>query len=149
MSGCGSSPVGPGPQAGSLVAMSGIERSRLRRERASAWEPGPHTWPYDGLVTRAWLGLAAVVLVAIGVAITDAPAGGRLGGDGGGSTSEAVAHQAPPATISVVVRPGDTLWSLAAGIVGDGDPRPVVDQLAAAHAGDLLHPGDVITIPAP
>jgi nucleoid-associated protein YgaU len=34
-----------------------------------------------------------------------------------------------------VVRPGDTLWSIAAAIAPDSDPRPVVDALRDANGG--------------
>jgi nucleoid-associated protein YgaU len=100
---------------------------------------------------RAWLVVAAVALAIVGVAVTDDPAGGRLGGHGDAvSQTMSMAPAQPPApTLSVVVQPGDTLWSIAAALVGDDDPRPLVDALEAAHGGAELHPGDVITIPAP
>jgi hypothetical protein len=99
---------------------------------------------------RAWLVLGAVVLAIVGVAVTDDPAGGRLGGHSD-AVSAAVpsAVEAPAPTVSIVVQPGDTLWSIAASLVGDGDPRPLVDELLAAHGGADLSPGDVITIPVP
>jgi hypothetical protein len=34
-----------------------------------------------------------------------------------------------------VVRPGDTLWSIAAAVAPDSDPRPVVDALRDANGG--------------
>jgi len=48
-----------------------------------------------------------------------------------------------------VVRPGDTLWSIARGIQ-DGDPRPLVDAIQVANRADLgaLVPGEVLLIPA-
>ena len=48
-----------------------------------------------------------------------------------------------------VVRPGDTLWSIARGIQ-DGDPRPLVDAIQAANKVDpgALVPGEVLSIPA-
>jgi hypothetical protein len=95
---------------------------------------------------RAWLVVVAVALAIVGVAVTDDPAGGRLGGRGDVASTAPVA--AVP-TISIVVQPGDTLWSIATALVGDGDPRALVDELQAAHGGAELHPGDVITIPAP
>ncbi len=45
----------------------------------------------------------------------------------------------------VVVRPGDTLWSIAARTT-HGDPRPLVDELQAAHGPAPLQPGERITI---
>jgi len=39
-----------------------------------------------------------------------------------------------PAVRVYVVRPGDTLWGIAEGLVGPvGDPRPVVDRLASVN----------------
>jgi nucleoid-associated protein YgaU len=48
-----------------------------------------------------------------------------------------------------VVRPGDTLWSIARGIQ-DGDPRALVDAIQAANRADpgALVPGEVLFIPA-
>ena len=48
-----------------------------------------------------------------------------------------------------VVRPGDTLWSIARGIQ-DGDPRALVDAIQAANGADpgALAPGQVLFIPA-
>ncbi|HEX5951430.1 MAG TPA: LysM peptidoglycan-binding domain-containing protein [Actinomycetota bacterium] len=49
-----------------------------------------------------------------------------------------------------VVRPGDTLWSIARRVAPGRDPRPVVDAIAAANdvqAGALL-PGQTLSIPA-
>jgi nucleoid-associated protein YgaU len=48
-----------------------------------------------------------------------------------------------------VVRPGDTLWSIARRIQ-DGDPRPLVDAIQAANRADpgALVPGEVLLIPA-
>ena len=40
-----------------------------------------------------------------------------------------------PAGETYVVRPGDTLWSIAAAIAPDSDPRPVVDALRDANGG--------------
>lgn len=49
-----------------------------------------------------------------------------------------------------VVRPGDTVWSIAAGEVGEAeDPRPLVDAILSANgaeAGRLL-PGQTLIIP--
>ena len=51
-----------------------------------------------------------------------------------------------------VVRPGDTLFSIASGQVADGaDPRPMVDAIEGANGiepGQLV-PGQALVIPAP
>lgn len=48
---------------------------------------------------------------------------------------------------SVVVRPGDTLWTIARRAQPRGDIRPLVDQLVAAHGSSSLRPGDTIAVP--
>ncbi len=45
------------------------------------------------------------------------------------------------------VQPGDTLWSIASRIVGDGDPRPVVAQLQSELQGTTLEPGAQLLVP--
>jgi LysM repeat protein len=45
-----------------------------------------------------------------------------------------------------VVKPGDTLWSIAAAIAPDSDPRPVVDALSDANGGPDLQVGERLTI---
>ncbi len=47
---------------------------------------------------------------------------------------------AAPALVHVV-QPGETLWSIAESIVGDGDIRVVVDQLADAAGSPTLQAG--------
>jgi hypothetical protein len=50
-----------------------------------------------------------------------------------------------------VVRPGDTVWRIAARVAGpQGDPRPVVDRLVAAnHIRDgVIVPGERLSLPS-
>jgi hypothetical protein len=54
----------------------------------------------------------------------------------------AVAHHA-----GYVVRPGDTLWSIAERLDPSGDPRPVVAQLAAEVGSDTVVPGEHVVLP--
>lgn len=59
----------------------------------------------------------------------------------------------PPGSVATVggylyrVRPGDTLWSIATRVVGDGDPRPLVAQLEAELHGATLEPGARLLVP--
>jgi hypothetical protein len=46
-----------------------------------------------------------------------------------------------------LVRPGDTLWSIAVRIEPQADPRPLVDELAGQLHGQILQPGDVLVVP--
>lgn len=48
-----------------------------------------------------------------------------------------------------VVRPGDSMWSIASGIAPGGDPRPVIlelETLNGIRSGDLI-PGQVLVLP--
>ena len=45
-----------------------------------------------------------------------------------------------------VVQPGDTLWSIAAELAPESDPRPVVDALRAANGGPELQVGARLTV---
>ena len=82
-----------------------------------------------GLVLAAWVVLEAVT-GASGLAGRSAPgsAGSR-------------------APITVDVRPGDTFWNIASRLQPEGDPRPLVDRLVAAHGGRGLQAGERLAIP--
>ncbi len=56
----------------------------------------------------------------------------------------------PARTATYVVRPGDTLWSIAVRVSPGSDPRGVVDQIARANGVDATHlvPGQEILLPA-
>ena len=57
------------------------------------------------------------------------------------------AGRAPlPQGATYVVRPGDTLWSIAALIDPDHDVREVVDELADLNGGPVLQAGQVIRL---
>jgi len=88
-------------------------------------------------VRRRLLALAAGLGV---VAALSGPVSGALG----------VGHE--PALVSsrtYVVRPGDSLWSIAAAVSPDRDPREVIHDLDALNEAsvDRLMPGMVLTIP--
>lgn len=54
------------------------------------------------------------------------------------------------ADATYVVRQGDTLWSIAARVAPERDPRSLVDAIAAVNdvsAGALV-PGQTLSIPA-
>jgi hypothetical protein len=62
------------------------------------------------------------------------------------------AERPSPAAVRVyVVRSGDTLWGVAAGVAGPGaDPRPVVDALITANhvSNGVIAPGQRLRLPA-
>jgi len=58
-------------------------------------------------------------------------------------------RHAPVAAESYVVRPGDTLWSIARSLAPNEDPRSLVDAIAAANhvdAGSIV-PGQALVVP--
>jgi Tfp pilus assembly protein FimV len=81
--------------------------------------------------------LALAILVA-SVAILLA---GRVG------HADAELEGPPPAPEVYVVRPGDTLWTIAAEVAPDVDRRDAVAQLTEAAGGDQLVPGQRIELP--
>jgi nucleoid-associated protein YgaU len=92
------------------------------------------------LTARGHLVVAVLALAAVtgGVAASgelsgrSAPAGLTLEGQSG-----------------VVVRPGDTLWSIASSVAGEDDVRLVVDRIQQVNAlhGTTLVPGEVLRLP--
>ena len=106
------------------VGRTSVRRARLRARRGVAL-------------------VSAIVALAI-------PAGRAVGAS---SSQEAADHGGRAAVPrSVVVRPGDTLWGIAAALVGPaGDPRPLVDAIARTNGVDPgeIRPGQVLVIPAP
>ena len=65
----------------------------------------------------------------------------------GGRAGAGAAH--PKTGRVYVVRPGDTLWGIAASLVGrEGDPRPVVDRLARLNgiSDGLIAPGQRLMV---
>jgi hypothetical protein len=68
--------------------------------------------------------------------------GGSLATPGPALAGEVVAHHAP-----YVVRPGDTLWSIASRLDPAADPRPVVARLAAQIGNETVVPGEQLLLP--
>jgi nucleoid-associated protein YgaU len=85
--------------------------------------------------------LVAVLAVATGVGVA-ALVGSVLDGGGGGDL-----HLVGQS--SVVIRPGDTLWSIASSVAGDDDVRAVVDRIRQVNGiqGSDLMPGQVLVLP--
>jgi LysM domain len=90
--------------------------------------------------------LAAVVLIAAVVTTWRA----LLGAVSSVEPSSPLPVDAPPSSAAVgetyVVQPGDTLWSIAASVAPDSDPRPVVDALRAVNGGPSLQVGQRLII---
>lgn len=113
-------PVGP------LVRRLPDRATRFRRRRLAVLVT---------LVVAVALAVGAARLVT-GLASIGASSGPRSVEAPGG------AGPAPVAGVDYVVRPGDTLWSIATRIAPDDDPRVVVDALDAANGGVDLQVGD-------
>lgn len=114
----------------------------VRARRRSMLRPGPVAL-VSGLAVAMVVALALVGLAhLIGADAADS-----------GPASTAVVPPAPPAAVvseptavvatasQVVVRPGDTLWSIARSLQPTGDVRPLVDRLAERAGGARLVPG--------
>jgi hypothetical protein len=95
----------------------------------------------DAAVYRRRRLLAAAL--GLGLALTVARAGAALGGV---STTSPERH---PHVETVVVQPGDTLWSIAERLAPDRDPREVVDALVEARGSSTIVPGETLTWLAP
>ena len=98
--------------------------------------------PFDMIpgMARTRVRWSRVAVLAVAAAILPIGAHAVAGASGG--------HRLA-AVRTYVVRPGDTLWSIAARL---GDPaadlRPVVDRLQAANRGaSVLVPGEVLRVP--
>jgi hypothetical protein len=89
---------------------------------------------------RLALLLATIAVVLVGVGLVQAFAGGTFG------AARAEGGAAPIDGQVYVVQPGDTLWSIAERIAGDGDPRPIVASLRERHGDADLDAGDRLVI---
>lgn len=95
--------------------------------------------------------LGLVVLVAAGIRLVSplVVAPGLASGASPAASSAAAGADAalvPIAADTYVVRPGDTLWSIAERLDPGGDPRPVVDSLRSRAGGAALEAGQRIDI---
>jgi len=93
--------------------------------------------------------LVALVLAALslGLALASSQASASTGaGAGAGAASAALAGS--PQT--VVVQPGDTLWSIAQQVAPNADPRGVVDAIIAANhlASASVQAGQQLVMPS-
>jgi LysM repeat protein len=59
---------------------------------------------------------------------------------------EAAAHPEPAAR-TYTVESGDTLWAIAERFYGDGSKYQVIADASGISNPDLIHPGEVLTIP--
>lgn len=91
--------------------------------------------------------LATLVVALVGVVFALQAA---LGGGAGGPLTTGAASAGAPRPAAVhgwLVRPGDTLWSIAVAVQPRGDVRPLVDRLSAELRGRPLLVGQRLTLP--
>lgn len=117
---------------------------RLRPRPRAARSPSV---PSPAVIRRRRLvagGVAATILLGLLLglqALFGLPGGGPLASVGPPPAAQ------PPAGRIWVVRPGDTLWSIALGSGAQGDIRPLVARLSAEVGGRPLQPGERIRVP--
>ena len=93
--------------------------------------------------------MVVVAFVLLATAAVARFAGGAPSAAGGPTpTSAAASGAAGVAAPTVVVQPGDTLWSIAAEIAPDADVRITVDQLIALNGASPIVPGQELVLPA-
>ena len=134
------SPAGSGAPRGAELRRPPACRPVPPARRPPSRPPGPGG--ESGLrLTRRARRLAVVLALASGVAVGSwlAP---LLSGGGEGDLRLAGVE-------SVVVQPGDTLWSIATSLDGDGDVRAVVDEIQELNGlnGAVLVPGQILQLP--
>lgn len=94
-----------------------------------------------------WRRRIVVASMVVALVLVMAQAGAALGGSPLASPERrpAASHaSASTGSRSTVVRPGDSLWTVASRLAPGSDPRPVVDALAGARHGTVLVPGETI-----
>jgi len=95
---------------------------------------------------------AIVAFVLLATAAVARFAGGAPSAAGGPPPTSAAATSAAgvaalSAAPSVVVQPGDTLWSIAADVAPDADVRITVDQLIALNGASPIVAGQELILP--
>lgn len=139
-----SSSISAGPrsgQASEVLIPSAVIAPRLVRARPSVSAPPPLRLTRRGRVVVG--ALVVAVIAAIALVIGLAAAGG----------AQAANHGQPRAGYQgmheIVVRPGQTLWSIASAAEPGADPRDVVQQIMTANAmtGTTIRAGQLLWVP--
>ena len=100
------------------------------------------------LVAMALVLGVVVAFVLLATAAVARFAGGAPSAAGGPTPASAAASGAAGAAApTVVVQPGDTLWSIAADIAPGTDVRVTVDQLVQLNGGNPIVPGQELVLP--
>lgn len=123
----------------------GRKEVALRRSRPGAGQASPSAAGARGRrhLRRLAPGLAAAsALVGLWLG-----AGALAGAGGSGQLVRLPGARPVPGGYAYVVRPGDTLWSIASRLEPRGDPRGLVDRLASQVPGGRLLAGSVLVVP--
>ena len=127
-----------GPRTESRPRHGGRTPVRPLPDRATRWR------------RRRLAALVAGTLLVLGLAGVTQVVAPLLGSSGGASPATASSGASPPVAGEVyVVQPGDTLWTVAAAVAPDRDPRPVVDRLSDVNdigGAGALDVGDRLVI---
>ena len=117
---------------------SSVPSARPRHPAGAYRQPDPRRARRPGRAVLRRRRLCAA-FIGLGLVLTVARAGAALEG------STLASPERLPHVRTVVVQPGDTLWSVAHELAPKSDPRGVVDQLVRARGTSALTPGDTIT----
>jgi hypothetical protein len=121
----------------------GARRPQLRLIEGGAGRPGPTAAMF---LRRRLVALVLLVTCVVAVAVGAQAALRPLVASPGDGASAVPGVTQP--TGGYVVRPGDTLWSVAAAVAPDGtDVRATVDELAALNGGPVLTVGRRLVLP--
>lgn len=103
---------------------------------------------------RLAVGLVLAAVLVLSLFLASAAAARIAGGEpssaaGGPSPTSAAASRAAgvAAPATVVVQPGDTLWTIAATVAPDVDVRITVDRLVALNGGSPIVVGQELNLP--
>ena len=130
----------PGGPSGRQVAGAGPHRLRTGPLRCD----DPRARARAAAVRRRHILLA---VVAVAVLLTLAFAGGGKGSSGLAAPGPVRTGSVLTAHSEYIVRPGDTLWSIAERLDPRGDPRPLMAKLSRQAGGDTVRPGERLILP--
>jgi LysM domain len=144
----------PGARSGLPEARSGVPGARSGVPGARSGVPGARSGlPEEGArrrtrLTRRGRILAAALVVAVMVTVA------VLAWLAGTTRAQAALHGSPPGAVyrnltQVVVRPGQTLWTIASQAQPTADPRTVVQEIVTLNdlRGVVIEPGQHLWVP--
>ncbi len=112
-------------------------------EEDGAWAPSPVRVPRRRASVEVRRRRTILAMMGLALALLAIP----LGGFGGASHTTESASAAQIHGSTYIVRPGDSLWSIAERVDPNGDPRPLVSEMASELGTFTVIPGEQITIP--